>query len=340
MKIKLLLSVVLISVLPFSTCLYAEELDKEISDLTAQVVSAVDQADVKTIATLDFVDLQGNTSQLGRFVADEISADLVMAKKRFTVVDRANLKKIMQENKLTVSGLVDPENAKKLGQIAGVDAIVTGTITPFEKTIRVVIKVIATDTAKIIAAARGQITKSSSVEKLAGGGVTSDTDTESSDLKEQSTTDESPKHGQNINLGDVIASVEWARLSRDNKLEVSLTFTNKTKHVLWITPGSNDLNRGAQATDDLKNRYQWKDAVGFRRNSEEVWPRYTKPNKFLQLEPQIPAPVSFIFLRISDDGPDTKSPTKIRFFAELTIVDDMKAQLFHNRSVSATIRLD
>jgi len=47
-----------------------------------------------------------------------------MAKKRFTMARPRQPKKIMQQNKLRVSGLVDPGNAKKLGQIAGVDAII------------------------------------------------------------------------------------------------------------------------------------------------------------------------------------------------------------------------
>jgi len=34
----------------------------------------------------------------------------------------------MTEHKLTATGLVDPENAKKLGMFAGVDALVLGTM--------------------------------------------------------------------------------------------------------------------------------------------------------------------------------------------------------------------
>jgi TolB-like protein len=333
MKIKLLVFVVLSLLLLSSAELCADELDKEISDLTVQVVNAVDKADVKTIATLDFVDLQGNSSQLGRFLADEISTDLVMAKKRFTVVDRANLKKIMQENKLTASGLVDPDNAKKLGQIAGVDAIVIGTITPLDKSIRVAIKVIATDTAKIIAAARGQITKTPSVEKLAGGGVDSEAHDQSSERPGDNPTNASAPSNQTFNLGDVTASVEWAKLSR-GELEVSLAFTNKSNRPLWIIPASDRDN--AQATDDVRNSYRCTGANGFRRLSKVLnW----NTNSFLRLDPSVPALASLEFRRSrSDSGGQT--PTKIRFSAAFTIVEDMKTFASHNRTVSAAVKLD
>jgi curli biogenesis system outer membrane secretion channel CsgG len=320
--------------LSFPGALSAEELDKEISELTDQVVRAVDQADVKTIAILDFVDLQGRGSQLGRFVADEISTDLVMAKKRFTVVDRANLKKIMQENKLTISGLVDPDNAKKLGQIAGVDAIVTGTLTPFDKSVRVAIKVIATDTAKIIAAARGQITKTPAVEKLAGGGIDSEGEERSVNESGENAVSASTPTNQVFNLGDVTASVEWAKLSR-GQLEVSLAFTNKGKRPLWILPAS-DRRDNAQATDDVRNSYRWTGANGFRRLSGTL---NSNTNTFLRLDPGVPALASLEFRKSRSDA-DERAPTKIRFSAGFTIIEDIKTFVSHNRTVSATVKLN
>jgi TolB-like protein len=337
MKPQLWITAVLVQILCGGIS-YAQDLDKEIADLTAQVVNAVDGTEVKTIATLDFVDLQGNTSQLGRFVADEISTGLVVAKKRFSVVDRANLSKIMQENKLTVSGLVDPNNAKKLGQIAGVDAIVTGTLTPLDKTIRVAIKVIATDTAKIVAAARGQITKNASVENLIRGTITT-AESEKSSSEPQTHVAGTPKPtGQAFNLGDVMVTVEWAKLSR-TELEVSLSFTNKSKHQLWILPAS-DEHDNAQATDDARNSYRWIGANGFRRRSKALKPDSSNySNTFLQLDPNVPALASLQFRRGRGDS-NGQTPNRIRFSAGFTIVEDMKTLASYNRTVSATVPLE
>jgi hypothetical protein len=70
-----------------------------------------------------------------------------------------------------MSGLVDPNTVKQLSKIAGVDAIVTGTVTPFGDSIRVSVKVIATDTAKIITASNGDIPKTKAIEDLIERGI-------------------------------------------------------------------------------------------------------------------------------------------------------------------------
>jgi hypothetical protein len=63
---------------------------------------------------------------------------------------------------------VHPEKAKKLGQFAGLDAIVIGTITPLSGTIRVTVKVLATDSAKLLAAASADIPKTNSIRDVMG----------------------------------------------------------------------------------------------------------------------------------------------------------------------------
>jgi hypothetical protein len=95
--------------------------------------------------------------------------------KGFEVIDRIHLKSILTEHKLSLSGLVNPETVKQLGKIAGVDAIVTGTVTPFGDSIRVSVKVITTDTAKIITASTGDIPKTKAIEELIAKGIESPT---------------------------------------------------------------------------------------------------------------------------------------------------------------------
>jgi TolB-like protein len=115
---------------------------------------------------VDFNDLQGNITELGRFLAEEFSTALVSSGKGFEVVDRTHLKSILAEHKLSTTGLIDPQTARKLGQIVGVEAIVTGTITPFGDSVRISIKVLVTDTAKVITASSDNIPKTKAIEEL------------------------------------------------------------------------------------------------------------------------------------------------------------------------------
>jgi hypothetical protein len=116
--------------------------------------------------------LQGCVTELGRFVAEELSASLAESGKGIQIVDRTNLRVILQENKLAATGIIDPSTARRLGQLAGVDSLITGTLTPFGDSVRVAVKVIDSATAKIIAAARGDIARTKAIDDLLSRGVT------------------------------------------------------------------------------------------------------------------------------------------------------------------------
>lgn len=141
---------------------YEQQIEAIAQSLSASAV----KAERKKLSVLDLTDLQGKSSELGRFLAEELSVALVMGRKDFSVLDRANLKNILAEHKLTAEGLVNPENAKKLGQFAGVDAIVLGTITPLKDDVIVTVKIIATDTAEIVGAARGKMGRTGEIQQL------------------------------------------------------------------------------------------------------------------------------------------------------------------------------
>jgi len=134
----------------------SQDMDTTLSGLAGNLANQIKEHGNKKITVLDFTDLQGGQSELGRYIAEQLNVDLVMGKHDFAVLDRANLKSILAEHKLTAEGLVDPDNAKKLGQFAGVDALIVGNIIPKGSSIDLTVKIITTDTAEIIGAAKAQ----------------------------------------------------------------------------------------------------------------------------------------------------------------------------------------
>lgn len=146
-------------------------LDVQLKPVVDKVIAGCRAAGAKRITVADFTDLQGQVTELGRFVAEELGSNLVEAGPPFGVVDRANLRTILAEHKLNMSGLVNPDTAKRLGQIAGVDGIVTGTITPLGDSVRISVKVIATETATVMAASRAEVARTKAIEELLARGV-------------------------------------------------------------------------------------------------------------------------------------------------------------------------
>ncbi len=160
-----------VAVLSLVLCAYApaqtQQMDKELSNLADKLAVLIKDQGKKKVAVMDFTDLQGGGSELGKYIAEELTVGLVMAKRDFSVLDRANLRRVLAEHKLTATGLVDPENAKKLGQFAGVDAIILGTIIPKgTKTTSLTAKIITIDTAEIVGATRAEFESDGEVQKL------------------------------------------------------------------------------------------------------------------------------------------------------------------------------
>src|ERR1019366_1370104 len=143
----------------------AQTLDQEMSGLADKLNKALVAKGCKNVAAIDFTDLQGQPTELGRYLSERLAVEIVSTG-GVSMVDRANLKSILAEHKLTEEGLVNPANAKKLGEFAGVDAILIGNITALDDGVELMVKGISTASAQIIAAGRIKFPKTSEIQQL------------------------------------------------------------------------------------------------------------------------------------------------------------------------------
>jgi TolB-like protein len=135
----------------------AQDMDSEIAKLTENLAGKISNKHCKKVSVVDFTDLEGNSTEIGKYAADEMTVDLAMKDRDFAILDRAHLASIMAEHKLTSTGLVNPDNAKQLGMLAGVDALIFGKVKQNGDKMGITVQVIATDTGEIIGAARTEI---------------------------------------------------------------------------------------------------------------------------------------------------------------------------------------
>jgi TolB-like protein len=148
------LTKILVGVLVLTTSLRADELGATLESVSTGLITSLKTSESKTVAVLSFSNLDGQTSLLGRFLAEELTVTLTSksSESGFSVVDRHNLERILAELKLSSSGLADPENAKKVGKLANLDAMIVGTLVDLGSSYRWTSKLIETQTAKIIGA--------------------------------------------------------------------------------------------------------------------------------------------------------------------------------------------
>ena len=231
----------------------AQDMDKELSDLAEKLAAPIKEQGKKKIAVVDFTDLQGSSSgELGKYIAEQLTVNMVMGKRDFSMLDRANLKSILAEHKLTAMGLIDPENAKKLGQFAGVDALILGTIVPKGNDISLTAKIITTDTAVVIGAARAQFKSDDVVKELVAKPATTDGLT-------AATAPPPPKL-----FGDLQAKVLSISLLPDNG---SYGFARLT---MIVTNASDSITYGVAVDGDFYNTFNLSNDRGDEFKATEV----------------------------------------------------------------------
>ncbi|HNR68027.1 MAG TPA: FlgO family outer membrane protein [bacterium] len=104
-----------------------------------------------SLAVLPF-DSKGFGQEIGNMdVLDKMITGLVNVN-RFKVVERAQLEKILEEQKLGMSGILDASTAAKVGRGIGVDAVIVGSVTRSGNSVSIDARLIDTETAAILSA--------------------------------------------------------------------------------------------------------------------------------------------------------------------------------------------
>lgn len=148
-----------------STCFRANaQYEAQIKSITQEIGNKVAETGKKRIAVADFMDANGVVTKLGQFLSEEFNTALPEYGQGFQVIDRSRLNDLMRENKL--GSLTDPKTAVKLGELAGIEALIYGTITPLGESVRVNIKILDIQRAVILRALAGNITRTADINGL------------------------------------------------------------------------------------------------------------------------------------------------------------------------------
>ena len=150
------------------TALVAQQpLSRAVESLATQIADKAREAQKKKIAVLPFQEIQGRTTVLGSYLAEDLGTRLFDLGS-FEIVERAMLDRLLGEIKLGQSGVIDPETAKEVGKVAGVDAVVTGTLVELSTQVAVNARLIDVETGRVLAAAQIKITKDDDVRAILG----------------------------------------------------------------------------------------------------------------------------------------------------------------------------
>lgn len=153
----------------FTPDMEGQNLDNELTAIITPLINSIRTQPVKNVAISDFTLLDGTPTELGKYLAEEFSFSLVNApNKTFVVIDRSRVTALLQEANLGNTGKIDPNTIAKLGKMKGIDAVIAGTLTSTGNTLRLIIKVWNLESQGLVAASKGDISKTPMIIELEG----------------------------------------------------------------------------------------------------------------------------------------------------------------------------
>ncbi|MFH1288835.1 MAG: FlgO family outer membrane protein [bacterium] len=266
MRKFLVVSVVIF--LSFSSIAFAApDLDAGIQELALQISKNMASSNKKKIAIIEFSDLDGRITSFGQFLAEELVTQLfITSPGQFEVVERRQLMKVLSEQKLTMSGLLDANAMESVGKILGIEAIVTGSITDLGNNIKINARLIGVDNAKIFAVASTSIPKVGTVADLMGKEAvqtqifpaSEERTNPSTQTRQQASAKNTPMEFGNFRIG-----VESLKMTNDGVM-ASVSYVNLKNEELQITLDYPPKEKGF-AVDNLGNEYSLEKSGGMSR---------------------------------------------------------------------------
>jgi len=103
------------------------------------------------VAILPFQERAGGQSGDAAKVTDLVFAELV-AEPALVLIEREDIRKLLDEQELNLSGLANPAEAARVGQITGARMLVTGSVVRVDNSLYLVAKIIGTETSRVLGA--------------------------------------------------------------------------------------------------------------------------------------------------------------------------------------------
>jgi TolB-like protein len=122
--------------------------DARIISLAQQLADSTPRAKDMHVAVVGFANLAGKETELGNTLSEEMTTRLFQTGK-FNIVERSLIVKVLKEQKLELTGPIDPDSIKNLGRLLKVEAIITGRFVNRPTDVRVFARLVDTTTGEI-----------------------------------------------------------------------------------------------------------------------------------------------------------------------------------------------
>lgn len=140
------------TIVAFSVPALAQSVDEAIGALAEKLGAQLSEEGTERLAIYGFSDLKGFESALGDFISEELTTAIFGAGD-FTIVERNAFERVLKEHELYASDIFNSDTIAELGEFLAIQALITGSITQFDQSVRVNARAIDVATARVFAAA-------------------------------------------------------------------------------------------------------------------------------------------------------------------------------------------
>ena len=145
----------------------ASTVDGALDEVATTIVERIQGDGVPTIGISTFTHADGTCSDMSNYINEFIVDSLFnVGNGRVDIIERSQLSAIFREMKLVFDGTIAPDAAKALGEIEGVDALVTGSLVQFGEMIKIQARMISTENGRLFATARSEFPNVGSVANM------------------------------------------------------------------------------------------------------------------------------------------------------------------------------
>jgi TolB-like protein len=173
LRLPLIAATALLLLTLLATLAWAQADLRSVADtLVKQMVEDVDVAPLKgqRLFIAEFKNINGRGDAVTLIFQEMLTTASIRAK-HFKVVERAQLEKALKELKISATGLMDPEDAKKLGKMLGAGYMIVGSVSEERGTVSVDARLVAIETGESVTAAYATL-KGEAAAATGGGSTT------------------------------------------------------------------------------------------------------------------------------------------------------------------------
>ncbi len=141
----------------------AQDLNKLATELAARIRAVKHNR----VTVVGFVDLDKKSNKLGNFLAQKLQSALAEPDRGLEVVDQSQIPQLFEQVKLLEEGLLDPATRQELGKVTSTEVVIVGTVMVSSLSVKLDVRAIDLQTAKVITGANTSLTRLGILEKLA-----------------------------------------------------------------------------------------------------------------------------------------------------------------------------